>query len=73
MKIMKVTPDSGPKEYPVRPALAVGAVVFKDNRVLLVKRGNSPGRGVWQSREAVANWEKPFKRRLKGKFLRKPE
>lgn len=47
MKIMKVTPDSGPKEYPVRPALAVGAVVFKDNRVLLVKRGNPPGRGVW--------------------------
>nr|WP_320016029.1 NUDIX hydrolase [uncultured Desulfobacter sp.] len=44
---MKVTPDSGPKEYPVRPALAVGAVVFKDNRVLLVKRGNPPARGVW--------------------------
>lgn len=44
---MKLTPDSGPKEYPVRPALAVGAVVFKDNRVLLVKRGNPPARGVW--------------------------
>jgi ADP-ribose pyrophosphatase len=25
----------------------VGAVVFKDNRVLLVKRGNPPARGVW--------------------------
>ncbi|WP_287126157.1 NUDIX hydrolase [Desulfobacter sp.] len=40
-------PDRCPKEYPVRPALAVGAVVFKDNRVLLVKRGNPPARGVW--------------------------
>ena len=42
-----MTPPDSPKEYPVRPALAVGAVVFKDNRVLLVKRGNPPARGVW--------------------------
>ncbi|MDX9962642.1 NUDIX hydrolase [Desulfobacter postgatei] len=40
-------PDSRPIQYPLRPALAVGAVVFKDNRVLLVKRGNPPARGVW--------------------------
>lgn len=44
---MKPTPGSSPKEYPAHPALAVGAVVFKDNRVLLVKRGNPPARGVW--------------------------
>lgn len=44
---MNPTPGSSPKEYPVRPALAVGAVVFNDNRVLLVKRGNPPARGVW--------------------------
>ena len=44
---MKSSPDSSPREYPVGPALAVGAVVFKDNRVLLVKRGNPPAKGVW--------------------------
>lgn len=44
---MNPTPDSSPIEYPLRPALAVGAVVFKENRVLLVKRGNPPARGVW--------------------------
>ncbi len=44
---MTATPDSTPKEYPAHPALAVGAVVFKDNRVLLVKRGNPPAKGVW--------------------------
>lgn len=36
-----------PSEYPDAPRLAVGAVVFKEDRVLLVKRGNSPGRGQW--------------------------
>ena len=44
---MKSPLDSEPREYPARPALAVGAVVFKDNRVLLVKRGNPPARGLW--------------------------
>ena len=44
---MKSSLDSEPREYPARPALAVGAVVFKDNRVLLVKRGNPPARGLW--------------------------
>ncbi|WP_289023695.1 NUDIX hydrolase [Desulfobacter postgatei] len=44
---MTPPPDSRPIQYPLRPALAVGVVVFKDNRVLLVKRGNPPARGVW--------------------------
>ena len=30
-----------------KPELAVGAVVFHDNRVLLVQRGKPPGKGVW--------------------------
>jgi ADP-ribose pyrophosphatase len=33
--------------YPERPRLAVGAVVFKDGRVLLVKRGKAPSAGTW--------------------------
>lgn len=34
-------------DYPARPALAVGAVVFKDQQVLLVKRGKPPTKGMW--------------------------
>ncbi|SLM29802.1 NUDIX hydrolase [Desulfamplus magnetovallimortis] len=30
-----------------QPKLAVGAVVFKDQKVLLVKRGKAPAKGVW--------------------------
>lgn len=36
-----------PSEYPDAPRIAVGAVVFKENRVLLVKRGKPPGLGQW--------------------------
>lgn len=33
--------------YPAHPRLAVGAVVFKNGNVLLVKRGRPPGKGNW--------------------------
>jgi ADP-ribose pyrophosphatase len=33
--------------YPKRPRLAVGAIVFKDDKVLLVKRGRPPAKGQW--------------------------
>lgn len=35
------------REYPRAPIAAVGAVVVKDDRILLVKRGNEPGYGQW--------------------------
>jgi len=35
------------KPRPIGPTLAVGAVVFKESKVLLVKRGNSPAKGMW--------------------------
>jgi 8-oxo-dGTP diphosphatase len=35
------------KEYPSRPVVAVGAIVFRDNRVLLVRRGEPPSRDLW--------------------------
>ena len=34
-------------EYPDHPRVAVGAIVIKDNRVLLVKRSKPPGEGLW--------------------------
>ena len=35
------------KGYPRRPVVAVGAIVFRDNRVLLVRRGQPPSRDLW--------------------------
>jgi len=34
-------------DYPVQPQVAVGAIVFKDSRVLLVQRGKAPALGMW--------------------------
>jgi ADP-ribose pyrophosphatase len=33
--------------YPEHPRAAVGAVVFKDDEVLLVRRGRPPAKGQW--------------------------
>jgi 8-oxo-dGTP diphosphatase len=35
------------REYPARPIVGVGAVVQKDDCVLLIQRGKEPGRGIW--------------------------
>ena len=35
------------REYPDYPRVGVGAIVLHDSRVLLVKRGQAPGLGLW--------------------------
>jgi mutator protein MutT len=35
------------RTYPDRPILAVGAVVVRDGRVLLARRGKAPSYGLW--------------------------
>jgi 8-oxo-dGTP diphosphatase len=35
------------REYPDRPVVGVGGVVFDSGRVLLVKRGHEPRKGEW--------------------------
>ena len=35
------------KGYPTQPVVAVGAIVFRDNRVLLVRRGQPPSQDLW--------------------------
>ena len=37
----------GNRRYPDRPILGVGAVILRDDRVLLVERGNEPLKGYW--------------------------
>ena len=38
--------DNG-RHYPVRPILGVGALIYQDDRVLLVERGQPPLVGYW--------------------------
>lgn len=35
------------REYPEYPIVGVGGVIFRDQSVLLVKRGQEPGKGQW--------------------------
>jgi len=34
-------------DYPNRPLIGVGVIVFKDDRVLLIRRGKPPRQGQW--------------------------
>ena len=44
---MGATHQSERTVYPQQPCLAVGAVVFKADKVLLVQRGKPPAKGQW--------------------------
>jgi ADP-ribose pyrophosphatase len=48
---MKTQPPSSkpsdPNAYPHQPCVAVGAVVFYNDRVLLVRRGQPPSENLW--------------------------
>lgn len=35
------------REYPERPIVGVGAIIFDNDRVLLVRRGHAPMKGEW--------------------------
>lgn len=35
------------RRYPSRPLVGVGAIIFRENRVLLVRRGREPAYGKW--------------------------
>jgi 8-oxo-dGTP diphosphatase len=41
------TKKSDDREYPDLPISCVGAVVRKDGKILLVRRGQEPGKGMW--------------------------
>ncbi len=44
---MKTSRPPTKEKYPDQPRVAVGAVVFKESRVLLVRRGKPPARALW--------------------------
>ena len=38
---------SGKREYPEHPMVGIGAVVIRNNRALLIRRGSEPLKGEW--------------------------
>ncbi len=38
---------TSPREYPDHPIVGVGVVVWRDGKVLLIRRGKPPRRGSW--------------------------
>jgi 8-oxo-dGTP diphosphatase len=36
-----------PREYPEQPLIGVGAIIVKDGKLILVKRGHAPSLGEW--------------------------
>ena len=45
--ILKKCLPENKNAYPCHPVVAVGAVVFKDERILLVRRGQAPSEDLW--------------------------
>ena len=44
---MQKSATTNPSFYPDQPQVAVGAIVFKDDKVLLVLRANPPAKELW--------------------------
>lgn len=36
-----------PREYPPNPLVGLGAIVWREGRVLMIQRGNPPRAGIW--------------------------
>ena len=53
------------REYPIRPVVAVGAVILSDDKILLVKRKNPPGQGLWTIPGGVVELGETLKDALK--------
>ena len=47
LEILKNTNSLLKNGYPTQPVVAVGAIVFDGNRVLLVRRGQAPSQDLW--------------------------
>ena len=47
------------------PLIAVGAVIFKQNKVLLVKRKNPPAQGMWAIPGGKVQWGETLKQALR--------
>jgi 8-oxo-dGTP diphosphatase len=46
-KTISLTKTQDDRHYPARPIVGVGVVIWRDNKVLLIKRGHAPRKGEW--------------------------
>lgn len=51
-------------EKPKRPAIGVGGVVWKDNKILLIQRGKEPGKGQWSLPGGHQEWGETVRQAL---------
>ena len=58
--------------YPEQPLVGVGAVIFRGDEVLLVRRGQEPARDSGACPEGWWRWERPWRRRSPGNCKKKP-
>ena len=42
-----MTEATGGRTYPTRPYLAISAAIFRDGKVLIVRRGRAPAKGIY--------------------------
>lgn len=42
-----MAPDDDPRVYPTRPWIGVGAIVLRQDHVLMIRRGKPPASGEW--------------------------
>ncbi len=57
------------REYPEAPIVGVGGVIFQDSTVLLVKRGQEPGKGQWSLPGGVMELGETLTEALKREIL----
>ena len=59
------------REYPDNPLIGVGAVIVRENRVLLIRRGQPPLLGEWSLPGGVLECGRLFARRRFARRVKK--
>jgi 8-oxo-dGTP diphosphatase len=49
------------RTYPARPWIGVGVVIVRVGRVLLIRRGKEPGRGLWEAPAGMVDAGEPLR------------
>jgi 8-oxo-dGTP diphosphatase len=58
-----------PRFYPEMPVCAVGAIIFQEDRVLLIKRGHPPAEGRWSIPGGVVHLGETLEEALRREVL----
>ncbi len=64
-----MTPSHEVRRYPPRPILGVGALIFDEDRILLVQRGKEPLRGYWSLPGGAVETGEPLELALQREVL----